>query len=251
MNLLLDALAWLVDPAHWGGPSGIGARTLEHLAFSGAVLLAAAAIGVPLGVLIGHTGRGRELAVALTGGARALPTLGLLTLFGLALGIGLQAPFLALLVLALPPVIAGAYAGVESVDRATTAAARAIGMTERQVLARVELPLAAPVLIGGLRSAALQVISTATLAAYVADTGLGRFLFSGLKSREYDVMLGGSIAVAALALVVELLFQWWQSTAARRAAPHGRPARFASARPDHDPTRDASLDASPTERIQA
>ena len=229
MNLFLEALQWIFDPANWSGENALGIRILEHLGFSAAVVLAAALIGIPAGVAIGHTGRGRAVVIALTSGARALPTLGLLTLLGLALGIGLEAPFLALLVLALPPVLAGAYAGVEAVPRATVGAARAIGMTERQVLTGVELPLAAPVIVGGLRSAALQVISTATLAAYIADSGLGRPLFRALKTQEYGIMLGASILVALLALVVELCFQALQSAAARRAEPHrakpGRPGR--------------------------
>lgn len=220
MNLFLEAIQWILDPANWSGAGGIGTRIVEHTLFSGAVLLAAAVIGIPAGALIGHTGRGRGLVVAITGGARALPTLGLLTIFGLWLGIGVDAPFLALLVLALPPVLAGAYAGIESVDRATIGAARAIGFTERQLLTRVELPLAAPVILGGLRSAALQVISTATLAAYIADVGLGRPLFLGLRTQDYPMMLGASILVALLALVVELLFQVVQSAAVRRAEPH-------------------------------
>ncbi|GEK78874.1 ABC transporter permease [Agrococcus baldri] len=220
MNLFLEAVQWLLDPANWAGPNALGLRILEHIGFSAVVVLVAAAIGIPAGTLIGHTGRGRGAIIAITGGARALPTLGLLTIFGLWLGIGLEAPFLALLVLALPPVLAGAYAGVESVDRATVGAARAIGLTERQILMGVELPLAAPVIIGGLRSAALQVISTATLAAYISDTGLGRPIFSGLKTQQYDMMLGGSILVALLALLVELCFQLVQSAAARRAEPH-------------------------------
>lgn len=224
MNLFVDALLWILDPASWQGAGGLGKRMVEHLAFSGSVLLAAAVIGVPLGTIIGHTGRGRGIVLALSGGARALPTLGLLTIFGLGLGIGLEAPFFALLVLALPPVLAGAYAGVESVDRATVGAARAIGLTERQILTGVELPLAAPVIVGGLRSAALQVISTATLAAYVSNTGLGRPLLSGLKTQDYSAMLGASILVALLALVVELLFLIIQSAAARRAEPHRAPS---------------------------
>jgi osmoprotectant transport system permease protein len=220
MNLFVEALQWLLDPANWEGENALGLRILEHVGFSAAVVLAAAAIGIPVGTLVGHAGRGRGAIIATTSGARALPTLGLLTIFGLWLGIGLEAPFLALLVLALPPVLAGAYAGVESVDRATVGAARAIGLTERQILTGVELPLAAPVIIGGLRSAALQVISTATLAAYISDTGLGRPLFIGLKTQQYDMMLGASILVAVLALVVELCFQLVQSAAARRAEPH-------------------------------
>lgn len=230
MNLFVEAIAHLLDPANWSGASSLGLRILEHLAFSGAVLLVAAAIGIPAGVLIGHTGRGRGLVIALTSGARAIPTLGLLTIFGLLLGIGLEAPFLALVVLALPPVLAGAYAGVESVDAQVVGGARAIGMTERQIVTGVELPLASPVLIGGLRSAALQVISTATLAAYISDTGLGRPIFEGLKTLQYDMMLAGSILVALLALLVELLFQAAQSAATRRAEPLGTTRTTARAR---------------------
>ncbi|RWR25821.1 ABC transporter permease subunit [Agrococcus lahaulensis] len=234
MNLFTEALAHLLDPASWQGTNSLGLRILEHLGFSGAVLLAAAAIGIPAGVLIGHTGRGRGLVVALTSGARAIPTLGLLTIFGLALGIGLEAPFLALLVLALPPVLAGAYAGVEAVDRQVVGAARAIGMTEREIVQRVELPLAAPVLIGGVRSAALQVISTATLAAYVSNTGLGRPIFQGVKAGDYEVMLAGALLVALLSLVVELVFQAIQSAAGRRAEPHTVPARASARAPERN-----------------
>ncbi|WP_306233724.1 ABC transporter permease [Agrococcus beijingensis] len=220
MNLFVEAIAWLLDPANWTGAGNLGQRILEHLGFSAAVVLTAAVIGIPAGIWIGHTGRGRALVIAVSSGARALPTLGLLTIFGLALGIGLEAPFLALLVLALPPVLAGAYAGVESVDRPVIGAARAVGMTEWQIVQAVELPLAAPVIIGGLRSAALQVISTATLAAYVANTGIGRPFFEGVKTQQYDMMLGASLLVGLLALVVDLGFQLAQSAAARRAEPH-------------------------------
>lgn len=230
VNLFAGAIAYLLDLANWVGSGNLLMRVVEHLAFSGSVLLVAAAIGIPAGVLIGHTGRGRGLVIALTSGARAVPTLGLLTIFGLLLGIGLEAPFLALIVLALPPVLAGAYAGVESVDRVVSGGARAIGMTERQIITGVELPLAAPVLLGGLRSAALQVISTATLAAYVSNTGLGRPIFQGLKTRDYELMLAGSILVALLALAVELLFQAAQSAAARRAEPLDVPRTSARTR---------------------
>lgn len=230
MNLFVEAIAWLLDPANWTGVGSLGQRILEHLGFSAAVVLAAAAIGVPAGVWIGHTGRARALVIGISSGARALPTLGLLTIFGLALGIGLEAPFLALLVLALPPVLAGAYAGVEAVDRPVVGAARAVGMTEWQIVRGVELPLAAPVIVGGLRSAALQVISTATLAAYVSNTGLGRPLFEGLKTQQYDMMLGASLLVVLLALAVELCFQIVQSAAARRAEPERARSRAKSQR---------------------
>lgn len=204
MSLFADALAWIADGAHWGGPGGIDHRILQHLAVTFAAVGVAAVVAVPLGVLIGHTGRGRLVVVALAGAVRAVPTLGLLTLLGLALGIGIEAPLLALVALAFPSLLAGAYAGVESADRAAVDAARSVGMSEWQLVTRVELPLGADVLLGGVRAATLQVVATATLAAYISDTGLGRYLFAGLKARQYDEMLAGALLVAALALLLDL-----------------------------------------------
>ncbi|GAA2124684.1 ABC transporter permease [Glycomyces algeriensis] len=223
MNLFLDALAWLTDPANWTGPGGIPTRVLQHLVITFAAVAAAAVVALPTGVLIGHTRKGAGVVGAIAGAARAIPTLGLLTLLGLALGIGLEAPLLALIVLAVPSVLAGAYAGVQNVSTDTTGAAKAIGMSPRQVVFQVEIPLAAPVIIGGLRAATLQVVATATLAAYTADFGLGRYLFAGLKSRDYAEMLAGALLVAVLALVLELLFAAAQRRAAGRIAATARP----------------------------
>lgn len=206
MNLVVEAIAWILDPANWSGVGSIPQRLWEHLWISAAILLIAAVIALPVGVLVGHTGRGREPAVIVSGGLRALPTLGVLSLFALWLGIGLRAPILALVILAIPPLLAGAYAGIESVDRRTVDAARAMGMRERQIIGGVEVPLSLPIIVGGIRSATLQVIATATLAAYVSDFGLGRFIFAGLKTRDYAEMLGGSILVILLALVVDGAF---------------------------------------------
>ena len=206
MNLLLEAIAWILDPANWTGAGSIPERIMQHLAISATVLLIASLIAVPIGMFVGHTGRGKDVAVTVSGGLRALPTLGLLTLLGLSIGIGLQAPIIALVVLALPPLLAGAYAGLESVDRRTVDAARAMGMREGQVIGKVELPLGMPIIVGGIRSATLQIVATATLAAYIADDGLGRFIFAGLKTRDYAEMLGGSILVILLALAIDGLF---------------------------------------------
>ncbi|PRI11428.1 ABC transporter permease [Leucobacter massiliensis] len=229
MNLFAEALAWLADPANWQGPAGIPARTLQHLGVSALALLIAGAVALPAGVLIGHTRRGAGLVGGLSGAARALPTLGLLTLFGLALGIGLAAPLLALIVLAIPSLLAGAYAGVQAVDATVPDSARAVGFTPAQVILRAEVPLALPVMIGGVRAATLQVISTATLAAYTADLGLGRYLFAGLKSRDFAQMLGGALLVVLLTVAVELLLAWGQRAASARlsraAAPTAAPVR--------------------------
>ena len=206
MNLFVDGIGWILDPANWTGPGSIPIRIAQHIAISAIVLVIAAAIALPLGGLVGHTGRGKDLAVMVSGGLRALPTLGVLTLFGIWIGIGLSAPVIALVILAIPPLLAGAYAGFEAVDRRTIDAARAMGMREDQIVGKVELPLGMPILVGGIRSATLQIVATATLAAYVADFGLGRFIFEGLKTRDYAEMLGGSILVIILALVVDGCF---------------------------------------------
>jgi len=221
MSLAGDAWRWLSSAESWTRSGGVVERLTEHLAVTGTVVGIATAVALPLGIAIGHRRRGGGVVVALAGAARAIPTLGLLTLLGLQLGIGLSAPVLALVILAAPPILAGAYAGVAAVDPALVGAARAIGMSERQVVWSVELPLAAPVLIGGLRSASLQVVATATLAAYTADAGLGRYIFTGLKSRDYAQMVAGAVLVTGLALLLDALLALAQAAAARRT--HARP----------------------------
>lgn len=203
MNLVTSVLGWLTDPAHWSGPAGIPVRLAEHLYYSGLALLVGLVIALPLGALIGHTRRGGFLVVGLANGMRALPELGLLTLLVLVMGIGLVPVTIALTVLAIPPLLAGTYAGVRNVDPAVVDAARGVGMRERQVLFSVELPNALPLILGGLRSAALQVIATAAVAAYVSFGGLGRLLIDGLRTRDYPQMAAGAVLVALLALLVE------------------------------------------------
>ena len=213
MNFLTEAFVWLGDPANWTGALGAGPLLWQHLWYSLVGLLLSALIALPLGAWVGHTGRGRGFAVGLSGAARALPTLGLVTLFGILIGIGLTAPMLAFVVLGIPSVLAGTYASIQGVDRAVVDGARAAGMTEWQILSQVEVPLGLPVLLGGLRSAMLQIISTATLAAYVGAGGLGRLLFLGLKTQQYDIMLASSLLVIALAIASELIFLTLQRVA--------------------------------------
>ena len=205
MNLFLEALGWLFARENWDGAGGILSRLQQHLSFTLAVVAVACVLALPAGVAIGHTRRGVAVVPMITASARALPTLGLLTLVGLWSGLGLVAPFCALLVLAIPPMLAGAYAGITSAETVTVDAARAIGLSSWQVLTQVELPAAVPLLLEGLRSTTLQVVATATLAAYTADVGLGRFLFAGLKTRDYAQMIGGALLVVVLALVLDLL----------------------------------------------
>ena len=217
-NPFLQSLTWLGDPAHWSGPSGIPMRTLEHLGYTALGVAVAALIAIPLGLAVGHTGRFKGLAVTAAGAARALPTLGLVTLFALLVGIGLTAPLLSFVILAIPSLLAGAYSAVESADPVTVDAARAQGMTELQILTRVELPLGMPLLIGGVRGATVQVVATAMLAAYVGNGGLGRYIFQGLGSQDYPQMIAGSLLVIALALVLDLALLLAQRLTAPRGA---------------------------------
>ena len=224
MNLLADAFEWMMAPAQWRGSGALHVLLGQHLYLSAIAVALAALIAVPAGWAIGHTGRGREIAVGLSGAARAVPSFGLLILLVLVFGV-LHKPAAAMVtfvILAIPSVLAGAYSGFESIDRAVIGAARATGMSEWQILFRVEIPLGLPLLVGGLRSATLQVIATVTIAAYVNLGGLGMPIITGLALRRYDMVLGGAILVAALAIAVDLLF----GLAQRLAVPEGvRPRR--------------------------
>ena len=210
--ILLQAIAWIFDPAHWvttaegtGIPDALGA----HLALSAWSLLFAAIIALPLGLYIGHSGRGRTFAIVASNVARALPTLGLLSILLLAIpdvaGIpsGYLPDIIVFALLAIPPILAGAYAGLEAVDPQTVDAARAVGMTELQVLFKVEIPLGAALIVGGLRSGTLQIIATVTIASLFLQTSLGTFISDGLAQADYVKMAAGAILVAALALIID------------------------------------------------
>ncbi|MFC4555792.1 ABC transporter permease [Georgenia faecalis] len=224
MSLFAQAWAWLTAPEQWTGAGALPVRVGEHLLYTLVALALATLVAVPVGYAVGHTGRGRQLAVGLAGAARALPSLGVLTVLTLAVGVGRAglAATAVLVVLAIPPVLAGAYAGVENVDGAVTESARALGMTPWQVLTRVEAPLGLPLLIGGVRSAALQIIATAVLAAYVGLGGLGVYIQRGIALRRYEEMLGGAIAIVALALVADALFALLARVAVRLSGTERR-----------------------------
>lgn len=230
-NVFTDTFAWLGDPLHWSGSMGIPVRLAEHLQYTGLVMLIATAIAVPVGLFVGHTGKGRVAVVALAGALRALPTLGLLTLFVLLAGIGLMPPVWALVILTVPPLLAGTYAGISSVDRNVVDAARAMGMTELQVLFRAELPNALTVMFGGFRTGVLQVVATVSVVAYINLGGLGRYLFDGLVLSDFPQMLGGSLLIAGLAIAVDLVLALFQRLFLTRGAPH-KPRRSQQAAAD-------------------
>lgn len=177
-------------------------RVGEHLAYSGLAVGIAVLLAVPAGLLIGHVGRGAWL-IAGANALRALPSLGLMTLLVLLLGAGLVPPTIALVLLAIPPILSHTAAGIATADRAAVDAAYAMGMTGRQVLLQVRIPVALPLMVAGLRSAVLQVVATATIAAFVNLGGVGRFIFDGLAVRDYDRVVLGAVLVAALALLLD------------------------------------------------
>ncbi len=227
MNVFLDAFAWIFSPDRTTGYLPLGEAILQHLGFTFGSVALAALIAVPAGWAIGHTGRGREIAVFLSGAARSLPSLGLVVLLYLLIGVNFkeQAAVVSFVLLAIPSILAGAYAGIEAIERTTIEAGRAVGMTPMQVLWKIEIPLGLPLLIGGIRSAVLQVVATVTIAAYVGLGGLGFALIQGIQTRNPAQILGASIVVVVLALVLDGVFALLQrilvprGVAVQRSAP--------------------------------
>lgn len=213
MNFLSQALSFIFTAANWAGPAGLAARIGEQLQYTVIAVFFSALIAVPIGMIIGHTGRGTFLVVSGVNALRALPTLGVLLLGVLLWGLGLVPPTVALMLLGIPPLLAATYSGIANVDHAVVDAARSMGMTERRVLMRVEVPNAMPLILGGFRTATLQIVATATVAAYASLGGLGRYLIDGIKVREFYLALVGALMVTALALILDgaLAFAVWAS----------------------------------------
>ena len=204
MNLLGDAVVWLNDPLNWQGKGGVPYLTYEHLLISFSAVALAALVALPVALVLGHTGRGGGLTVLVTNVSRAIPTLALLTVFAAtAIGFGNRATILALAVFAVPPLLTNTYVGIRGVDPDIVEAARGMGMSGRTVLLRVELPLAVPLVAAGLRTAAVQVVATATLAALVGGGGLGTIINEGFGQQDRPQILAGGFLVAALALLTE------------------------------------------------
>jgi osmoprotectant transport system permease protein len=216
---------YLTDGAHWQGPNGIPTLTAQHLGYSAETLAISAVVALPLGLLAGHTRRGGTLLSVLSDASRALPTLGLLYLLAIAVGVGFEAALVPVVVLAIPSLLINTYLGVRGVDRELVDAAVGMGLTPWQVLTRVEIPNALPLIILGLRTAALQVISTVTIAAYVGLGGLGRLISDGEGSGNFAELLAGAVVVAVFAIAVELLLLALQRVAVSpgvRVRPSGR-----------------------------
>ena len=202
---------WLLDPSHWTGDDGVMALIAQHLAYTGAALLIAMVIGLPIGLYVGHTRRGTVLVAGFANALRALPTLGLIVLLVILFGpvfasdLAFIVPSLIVLtVLAVPPIVTAAYAGVLAIDPAVVDAARGMGYRPMKILFSVEVPCALPLILSGVRSATLQAVSTATIAAYASLGGLGRLIIDGRAQNDYAQMAAGAVLVGVLALVIDL-----------------------------------------------
>lgn len=224
-------VSWFGDPANWQGTDGVPFRVLQHLKYCGIALGIAAAIAIPLGAYVGHTGRGSVILVAAGNGIRALPTLGLVTFLFLLVTRQELAAEIGLVVLAIPPVLAGTYSGVAEADASVVDAATSMGMTGMQRLRQVEFPIATPLIIGGVRNAMLQLVATAAVAAYIGLGGLGRLLLDGLAVLDYPEVVAGAVFTALLAIAADLVLAGLQ----RALVPRG--VRLTSAPGKRKPSR--------------
>jgi osmoprotectant transport system permease protein len=209
----MSVVGWFTDPANWTGAGGIPAQMGQHLLYTGIALVIACAIAIPLGIAVGYTGKGERLVAGSANALRALPTLGLLILLFLLVSpvvpgqlVYVVPTIVVLVLLAVPPILTGTYTGIQSADPDAVGAARGLGYTRMQILRHVQLPCALPLLLSGIRSSTLQVVSTATVAAYLGLQGLGRYIIDGRAQADFFQMAGGAILVAALAFALEIAF---------------------------------------------
>ena len=210
MDFVVTLVQWLGDVEHWSGSSGIPNRLLEHVLYSASATLAAAAIALPIGMVLGHTGRFGNLAINVANVGRAIPTFGLIVIAFLLLHFTLLPVFIALVALAIPPILTNTYVGIREVDPEIREAAAGMGMTGAQILRRVEVPVAIPLIMAGIRVSAVQVVATATLAAVAGFGGLGRFIIDGLakgvqgRARGLSEVIAGGLLVAIFAIITEV-----------------------------------------------
>lgn len=204
MTLFHEAFVWLNDPLNWRGRNGVPFLTFEHLYISFAAVLLAGVIVVPLALVLGHRGTGGGFTVVVTNVSRAIPTLALLIVFAAtAIGLGNRSTIIALAVFAAPPLLTNTFVGIREVDKDVVEAARGMGLSDWRILSRVEIPLAVPLIAAGVRTAAVQVVATATLAALVGGGGLGTIINSGFGQQDRGQIIAGGLLVAALALLTE------------------------------------------------
>src|SRR5213594_3089944 len=217
MDFLGRVLAWLTDLAHWSGTDGIPTRLGEHLHLSVEAVAIGAAIALPIGIALGHYGRLGNLAISVSNLGRALPSYGILVTAFQVFGLGDAPVILALTALAIPPMVTNTYVALREVDPDVRDAARGMGYRELTQILRVELPLAVPLIMAGVRTSAVQVVATPTLAALIAGGGFGTYIVTGIATQNYAETAAGALLVAALALATEVLL----AAAQRLLVPRG------------------------------
>jgi osmoprotectant transport system permease protein len=236
VNAFGDAVVYLNDPFNWNRRGGILELLVEHLGISAVAVLAAMVVALPVGIALGTTGRGGGSIVVLSNVSRAVPTLALLTLFAVSpIGFGNRATAIALAVFAIPPILTNTYVGFRGVDADIREAARGMGMSRGQVVARVDLPLALPLVMTGIRTAAVQVVATTGLAALVGGGGLGRLVNLGFGQQDYGLMIAGALLIAVLALLTELglvVLSWAVTPGPRRLPFLSAPRRAGTGVPE-------------------
>ena len=204
MNFLGEVARWFADPAHWQGANGIPTRLEEHVLMSLIATAVAALVALPIGLLLGHYGVGGAIAINISNIGRALPSFAILVLLVQLVGIGAIPAFIALVALAIPPIVTNSFVGMRDVDPELRDAARGLGFRESRTLLRVELPNAMPVVMAGIRTAGVRVVATATLAALVGWGGLGRYIVDGIANRNFVEVFAGAVLVALLAAAAEI-----------------------------------------------
>lgn len=232
VNFLQDVAHWFNDPSHWRGERGIPNRLLEHLQYSVCAIVAAIILAVPVAVWLGHRRQFGTIAVNVSNVGRAIPSFAILVLGSQAFGllelpvIGSFTTFIALVALAVPPLVTNAYVAVAEVPDEVRDASRGVGMSEGEILRRVELPMAVPLLMAGVRTASVQVVATATIAAFVGAGGLGRFIIDGRAIFDNTEIFAGAVLVAMLSLVTEVVL----GVAQHVLTPRGLRAELVTAR---------------------
>jgi osmoprotectant transport system permease protein len=241
METFLDALHWLYTGSHWSGFDGIPIRVFQHIEMSAAAIAVASLIAIPAGMYVGHTRRFEFVSVSVANVGRAVPSFGILVIayaivlkVAPSLAFGFTPTVIALILLAIPPVLTNSYVGIQAVDADIIEAARGMGMTERDVLLKLELPLAAPLIMAGLRTAAVTVVATATLGALIGGGGLGRYIIDGFAQSDDPMLVAGALLVAVLAVLTEFSFALLERGLTPRTFSAGR-KRKERARPRRDP----------------
>lgn len=231
MSFLGDVVAFFTTAANWTGTDGIIHRTAEHTVMSFIAVMVAIALALPVGLVLGHTGRGGGLALSVSNLGRAVPSFAIIVIAASIFGIGAEPAFIALVALAIPPIVTNTYTAIGGVDPDVRDAARGMGFTGGQLLRRVEVPMALPLIMAGIRTSGVQVVATATLAALVGWGGLGRFIIDGIATRNFVEVFAGAVLVAVLSLVTELVLAGVQRGIVPRGLRRAEAAGSGTAKP--------------------